>query len=241
MEYVIYKITNQINNKVYIGLTSDYKTRKRDHICRLKKGIHYNEHLQKSWNKYGKLNFKFEIIDSSETFEFLLELEKFHIQNLESFNKTKGYNKTLGGEGAFSTPETRQNKIDNAPRKIKIAQYSLEGNLIKIFQSIRFASRELNIHYGQLNAACKSEKKSAGGFQFRSGNDIPDGIKKFETERKYYGHISKAVQQVDLNGVILKEWSNSTEAAKELKVAKTTIKGRIYNKRNINNTFFKFK
>jgi group I intron endonuclease len=59
----IYKITNIINNKCYIGQTKNFKKRKQGHIRELNKNKHGNSLLQRSWNKYGKENFIFEIID----------------------------------------------------------------------------------------------------------------------------------------------------------------------------------
>ena len=55
----IYIILNIINNKCYIGSSINIKGRKEQHIRDLKKGKHCNDHLQKSWNKYGQESFVF--------------------------------------------------------------------------------------------------------------------------------------------------------------------------------------
>lgn len=56
----IYKITNLINNKFYIGSSSDLKKRLYEHRRELNLGVQANKHLQSAWNKYGKktLNLK---------------------------------------------------------------------------------------------------------------------------------------------------------------------------------------
>ncbi|EHQ90187.1 GIY-YIG nuclease family protein [Desulfosporosinus youngiae] len=58
----VYQITNNINNKVYIGRSNDIERRWKDHIRQLNKGTHNNQGLQNDWNKYGEGNFAFEII-----------------------------------------------------------------------------------------------------------------------------------------------------------------------------------
>lgn len=62
----IYKITNLINLKVYIGQSDRLNDRKREHFYRLKRNEHNNEHLQKSYDKYGEENFIFEIIEETD-------------------------------------------------------------------------------------------------------------------------------------------------------------------------------
>ena len=58
----IYLIRNKINNKVYVGQSVNIKARWSNHKRELEKGIHSNDHLQKSYNKYGKINFEFKVI-----------------------------------------------------------------------------------------------------------------------------------------------------------------------------------
>jgi len=59
----IYKITNIVNNKLYIGQTIRMKARWKEHKKELNDGSHNNIHLQNSWNKYSQDNFKFEVIE----------------------------------------------------------------------------------------------------------------------------------------------------------------------------------
>ena len=58
----LYKITNIVNGKFYIGSSIDIQRRWRDgHISKLNCGNHDNLHLQRAWNKYGQTRFKFEL------------------------------------------------------------------------------------------------------------------------------------------------------------------------------------
>ena len=61
---VIYCYTNKINNKSYIGRTENIHKRWLRHISELNSNKHHCLHLQRAWNKYGKDNFTFSIIQS---------------------------------------------------------------------------------------------------------------------------------------------------------------------------------
>ena len=93
----IYKITNKVNNKVYIGQTNrSLEIRWREHKSRA--GCHYTSHLYSAMDKYGTDNFVFEGIEEA-TEELLDEREKFWISYYDSSNPQKGYNLTIGGQG----------------------------------------------------------------------------------------------------------------------------------------------
>lgn len=87
----IYKITNIITKKVYIGSSKDIYSRWDKHIYDLKNGKHHSSHLQRSWDYYGNKNFKFEIIEECD-FNKLLEREQYYIDLYNSANSDYGYN-----------------------------------------------------------------------------------------------------------------------------------------------------
>lgn len=88
----IYQIKNLVNGKVYIGSAVNFKKRWDHHKFRLKKGNHHSSHLQRSWEKYGGNVFIFEIIETVEDKENLLQREQYYLDKYESYNHTKGYN-----------------------------------------------------------------------------------------------------------------------------------------------------
>src|SRR5258708_19912343 len=93
----IYAIENKINKKLYIGYSADIKKRWRYHLSYLEKNNHQNTYLQRSWNKYGKNNFEFYIIEECSR-DLLIQKEKYYIKELNTFF-LDGYNFNRGGQG----------------------------------------------------------------------------------------------------------------------------------------------
>lgn len=110
----IYKITNQINNKIYIGQT--IKSRPTDRFSQhryLARHIEQEKtisYLHRAMAEYGVDNFSFEIIEKVEN-ELLNQQEQYWISFYNSL-VPNGYNLTLGGDGApgFSRPQSAQER-----------------------------------------------------------------------------------------------------------------------------------
>ncbi len=107
---IIYKITNTINGKVYIGLTTTTLNKRwNGHKTCARKAMN-NEKIHPLYcamAKYGIDNFKIEEIDSSDNFINLGKLERMYISKYNSSNREFGYNITRGGES---------NQLDANPR-----------------------------------------------------------------------------------------------------------------------------
>lgn len=92
----IYKITNTINGKCYIGKTeSTPELRFLEHIRDSKKERCKDRPLYRAFNKYGVENFTIEMIEETDSPE---EREVFFIQQFDSYGRN-GYNATIGGDG----------------------------------------------------------------------------------------------------------------------------------------------
>lgn len=113
---VIYQIKNTINNKSYIGSTSDFDARKLRHVSTLKNNNHHNIYLQRAYNKYGNV-FIFEILENcSKEEQFNRELHWINLIKPE-------YNIGSVGGGDNLTNNPRREEI------IEQIKYTIHKNL----------------------------------------------------------------------------------------------------------------
>lgn len=93
----IYKITNDINNKIYIGKTNlSIDKRFKEHIRDSKKELKEQRPLYKAFNKYGIEHFKIEVIEECSPINASIR-ESYWIDYFNSYHN--GYNATKGGDG----------------------------------------------------------------------------------------------------------------------------------------------
>lgn len=92
--YFIYKWTNLINKKIYIGMTCNPNQRLSQYKSAAKLS---NDPISKAHRKYGFNNFTFELINYFENFYVANEAEKFYIKIYNSRNIRIGYNLSPGG------------------------------------------------------------------------------------------------------------------------------------------------
>lgn len=91
MEKYVYKITNLVNGKIYVGQTNNVRRRFQEHLHDKRNG--HPIHL--AMKKYGKENFACEILYHGENYN---EEERHWISFYNTNDKDKGYNITIGGQ-----------------------------------------------------------------------------------------------------------------------------------------------
>lgn len=151
----IYCIENLINNKKYIGQSVDIDNRWRHHKTELNSGTHFNDYLQKSWNKYGEGNFTFYILEFCDVSRLDCR-EVYYIDLYKTLCRDKGYNLTSGGtDNKIYSDETRR-KISNALRGHEVSTESR----IKISVNHADVSGSNNGMYGRKHSEEAKQKVS---------------------------------------------------------------------------------
>lgn len=114
----IYKIICMVDKKIYLGSAKNLNKRWKRHLNDLKNKKHVNTHLQRSFDKYGIENFRFEIIEVCKL-ENLFDREQFYLDVLKPYKN--GFNiglKACGGDNLSNNPN-RENIISKIKKSIK--------------------------------------------------------------------------------------------------------------------------
>lgn len=203
----IYKTTNILNGKIYIGQT----TKSLD-VNYLGSG----KAIIKAIKKYGKSNFKREVLEECNSKEHMNNREKYWIQHFDSINRNVGYNVSVGGEGGNLGDKVNQ-KISET-RKNKIPVKDINGNIFLIEKDDeRFKSGELvGIRKG-ITAPNKGIPMS---------NQQKEKLKKSKTE-SHKENLSKAKKGKCLKPIICLNngitYSGSKEAAEKLGLTTSNV------------------
>ncbi len=155
----IYKITNIINGKIYIGSAINIKKRKTYHLWELNNNKHSNKHLQKSFNKYGETAFKFDTIENCEIND-CVKREQFYIdlfisQGVNMYNICLKAGSVLGRK---MSEETKKNiGLKNSNKKLSQEQKD-HLRRINIGKKLSVNCRE-KIRKGNLGKKMSEESK----------------------------------------------------------------------------------
>lgn len=159
MNYIVYKTTNKINGKVYVGVHYTNPDIFDGYIgC----GVNHKDSKKKTLKgfpaavrKYGYNNFERETLfvypDSEEGCRMAYEKEA-EIVNVEWVTSPKNYNLTIGGKGGWSYTNSKC-----------IAQYALDGTFIRTWSSITEAENAIGIC--SISEVLIGRSKTAGNFQ----------------------------------------------------------------------------
>lgn len=103
---IIYKATNTISGKAYIGITENLHKRRIEHKCLANRGFQF--HFYKAIRKYGFDSFNWEILEECDDRKSAANREIELIVEHDTFDN--GYNGTKGGDGGFKAAHTEETK-----------------------------------------------------------------------------------------------------------------------------------
>lgn len=221
-EGYVYKITNLINGKIYIGVTKrNIKIRFNEHSTCVKRQPNRPSVIGLAIEKYGKENFKIEVLEKIEfntnkkLNDKLNILEKQYVKMFQSYKKDIGYNRTMGGDSAA-------NQIVK-----KVVQYDIDCKIIKIYESETQASIETGLSVSDISKCCKGKSTGylVGGFYWTFEGDP---IRK----SKYNIIKNREIYKYDLSGNLIYKFKCTNDISDDKKMLnriRNCCKGRIYN------------
>lgn len=116
----IYKITNSVTNKVYIGHTTRQAEVRFDEHIRIAHSANTNYKISNAIRKYGDSNFTCEVIYQSKDLSHIREMEDHFINEHDSL--TNGYNSAKGGQGGCIVLYKENPAYEEICNKLSIAQ-----------------------------------------------------------------------------------------------------------------------
>lgn len=201
--YYIYKATNLVNGKCYIGQTVDLHSRIWQHQrCYEKERCDFHDAIQ----EFGFHNFKWDVLDSCTDKEKASDLEKYYIEKYDTFKN--GYNMTKGGNGGCFW------------KAKPIVRLTLSGDFVKRYDSAGETKLD-GFSDSDVLLNCKNKSYTCKGFMFMFEDEyLKNGAKKYN---KPASKKQKPIIQCDLNGNFVKEFKSVSNASQETDIRRTAI------------------
>lgn len=185
----VYKFTNRLNSKIYIGKSvclrkriADYRYKTKKLLSQNPKERNYEMFFHKALVKYGIENFKIEVLEvfpSRTPFieTLILRREEFWIKIYNSTNKKIGYNILDGDQGlGHATTELTKRKISQANSGVKNGMYGKHGpKRLKVCKVDVLTFETLEIYDSLCEAALKNKVSVSHICDCVNGNRIKTG------------------------------------------------------------------
>ena len=205
----IYKITNQVNGKIYVGQSIDIQQRWKQHKQQAD-GTRCNNKLYKAIRQYGIENFLFEIIEQCEfSREQLDERQRYWINYYNSYND--GYNSTPGGQIEGSWALYNPDDI----RKLWDQGYSFKEIKEKIGCSKGIVQRRLQ-GYSDYNAYTSHSRGAIKAISEGKMNHLNNTSETMSEQQAKYFSKNKEVHQYSLSGNYIASYPSLSAAARSL-------------------------
>ncbi|MDE6967215.1 MAG: GIY-YIG nuclease family protein [Clostridia bacterium] len=197
---IIYKLTNKINGKIYIGLTTrTLEQRLNQHHYDCRHGV--DRPLYRAMRKYGEDAFASEIIDTAQSLEELKEKEQYWIKYYDSYGSHgKGYNATWGGDTS-----TRNS--------VGYTQISLiDGHIIQSFESAEECNKTLKPCTTQRADKVVTTTQYLDYVVVKTSNI--ESLTQEEIKDYAFSLRPKIICQLDKEGNLIRRWINSSDILK---------------------------
>lgn len=226
----IYKITNLIDGKCYIGQSVDIRNRWKSHRHNGKTS--HNAYLRRAMRKHGTDNFSIDVLEVCSV-DDLDAIEKKCIAS-ENSMVPSGYNMDLGGTVRKTMgPETRTKRrlaslgannpnygkpksaafkrIVAAARSKPINQYTVDGKYINTFKNARSVPGFPG-GFKNISLCCTGKTQAAYGYQWRFADGKTNDIAPIDSPR---AANNVPVSQYDLDGTCIATYQTMKEASKK--------------------------
>ena len=168
---IIYKITNIINNKIYIGQSILTLNERISSYIKEVKYSSKNRPIIAAMKKYGFYNFVFSILEQDIFDKKILdEKERYYIQKYKTLCSESGYNVELGGNGPGKHSEETKSKISKSQLGQKNHMYGKKGEqnktskpVIELTTGIKYGSASyaaecLNLKFSHICSVARGER-----------------------------------------------------------------------------------
>lgn len=201
--YYIYKATNKINGKSYIGQTVDYKSRVWQHMrCYEKEDCKFHDAIK----EFGSDNFDWEVLETCNGKEKANDLERKYIELFNSYRN--GYNDNKGGVGGHNARA--------------IVRLKLDGEFVKRYDSAADAEKD-GFNNANVLLCCKNKLYTCKNHLFMFEDDYKEnGAKQYI---KPESSSKRKVIQCDLDGNFISRYDSVQEASEKTGANRTTISG----------------
>jgi group I intron endonuclease len=158
---VVYIVTNLVNGKYYVGMTTwTPDNRFEGHVYDAEKGA--DQLFSRAIRKYGKQAFLVETLGVAETKQDLAVLERLWIQLLRPFDVELGYNMTYGGEGFTSANQIgKVVSIETRRRQSEVRTKVASETPIEVRRALTEAARKAS-PFGNSDFARRAAEKRWG-------------------------------------------------------------------------------
>jgi group I intron endonuclease len=230
----IYKIMNNFNGDCYYGSSINIEKRWYKHIYELKRGSHHNSILQRAWDKYGEVNFTFDLVEECDVNNLLSTEQKY----LDSKPKYNIGIKSSGGDNISNNPN-RNDIIKNISKGLKLRYSKMTKEEIDSIYS-RSGQNNWNWKGGVSKKYCGCGKEISPSNETcrlcynTKGDKNPFFGKKHTQEvLNYLSEINKGIcRHNNKHNIIIDntEYESYQDASKKLKINYNTIRWRVLSK-----------